>query len=170
MCGILEYLVSLFPTHADGWVAFWTAILSLVTIGLAYMVYWQVGCLREDAKQARTILACERYDLDPLLQKAASKLDKIVRTKKFVREAKKYKSEITLVLNYLEQLAIGCNCNVYHEGLLKTFMREIFRGHIKDLVDSGAAAKTSDERDPREFEVMLALSKKWESSGISSPV
>jgi len=153
------------PNHADGWVALWTFTLTLATLLLAWMVYWQVGKLREEGKQARTVAACERYDLDPQLFLAIQKLEAAVRAKRIKKNPVKYRSDMIFVLNYLEQLAMGCNCDVYDEGLLKTFMREPFEGHVESLIDSGAAkkAKIISGDGTNTFQAMLTLHKKWQT-------
>jgi hypothetical protein len=156
-----EYL---FGLSAHGWIAFWTFALTVVTGVLAWVAWYQIGAAREEAEKNRTILACERYDTDSILDRCCQKLAAARDTGDLVASPKSYRVEIFTILNYLESIAIGVEGGFYVKDIVKSYMEPIFRGYVEEYIESGLVKKADilDDAKPEDYyEKVVALCKSW---------
>jgi hypothetical protein len=90
-----EYL---FGLSAHGWIAFWTFALTIVTGVLAWVAWHQIGAARDEAKLNRTLAACDRYDLDPILDAASRRLHAARESGDLAKNPKSYRLELWTIL------------------------------------------------------------------------
>jgi hypothetical protein len=121
---------------------------------------------RDEAAKNRTILACERYDTDPVLDRCCQALARAKDSGDLTLNPQTYRVEIFTVLNYLESIAVGVDGKFYVEHIVKSYMEPIFRGYIKQYIDSGLAKRADTLDDAKEedyYESVVALCKRWKS-------
>jgi hypothetical protein len=162
-CSLIEYLSS---READSWVAIWTFALFLATGALAAIAWVEIRSAKDENRETQTLLACGRYDTDPIIFACHKKL---VETKNYelkndvalLAEAKKIRLEIITILNFLDAIAIGVRQGLYIKHLVKDHLSPIIRRHVSELIDSGVLEKL--ETSPVYFATLIALDKEWQS-------
>jgi hypothetical protein len=123
---------------AEGHVALWTAVLAVATSALVIMGLRQLRSIRDEANRERTLRVCERYDTDPILDRALRRLAIGWRTGDIQRDPEKYRPFVTTVLNYLDTLAIGIAQGLYIEELARDHLAEIVKFHHREYLGRDA--------------------------------
>jgi len=138
-------------------------ILTLLLIGFAAL---QIYFARREAQINRTLTACDKYDLDPLLDEICRRLDIAKNSGDLVANPPKYRLDIYSVLNYLESIAIGVRHGLYCRKTVRAQMEPIIVGYVEEYIDSGlvfkasvTASKPTVSEDT--YEHMIALVKRW---------
>ena len=116
----------------------------------------QIEALREENRRGRTILACERFDLDPVLGPVVKQLTKARRNKSLRKTTIKYEYEINALLNYFEQLAIGAKQGDYSREIMCSYLDLIMQEWREELIDSKVCAKIGSPT-PKYFSEFVAL-------------
>ena len=154
----------LFGISAHGWIAVWTFALTVVTGVLAWVAWYQIGAARQEAAKNRTILACERYDTDPILDRCCQALARAKDSGDLTGNPRAYRVEIFTILNYLESIAIGVEGKFYEAAIVKSYMEPIFRGYIEEYIKSGLAQRADvlDDAKPGDYyQSVIALCNTW---------
>src|SRR6185312_361416 len=112
---------------ADGWTAVGTIALAVLTSALATTAAWQIWSIRDEAKRNRTILACDRYDTDPVLDNTLKTLARARKSGQLAADPAAYKTQIATVLNYLDAIAIGIDQDLYIESLARDHLVTIVK-------------------------------------------
>jgi hypothetical protein len=133
--------------------------LILATGVLAWVAWYQIGAARDEAKLNRTLAACDRYDLDPVLDACSRRLAEVRNSGDLQNNVKAYRLDIFSVLNYLESIAIGIEQGLYDKKLVREYMEPIFVGCIEEYVTSGVLKPIGFE--PVDFSKSVAICKEW---------
>lgn len=131
----------------------------MVTAVLVVVGWWQIMSARRQAKGWQTLAACEKYDLDPILDQCLRKLSKARRTGRLWKKPDKYSVEVTTVLNYLDGLAIGIEQNLYVESLVWDHLEPILRDHTREYLGPVQAYKLGI--DIEGYKRLTKLAEKW---------
>jgi hypothetical protein len=130
----------------------------VMTFAVAVALY-QIRVTKKEAAKWRTIEACERYDVDPILDSALRNLHSSRLDGTLDASLEKLKPDLTTVLNYLDGIAIGIAQGVLIEDIVKDQMEPIFRSHFEkyftDRMMEGAGL------DKGHFGHLVALMSKW---------
>src|SRR5207247_515888 len=93
-----SWLLSLKP---EEWTAIGTIILALLTILIVVVGWIQLRSIRKEAETARTLVMCDRYNYDPVLDMSARTLSVALATGgDFRTNPGKYKCDVVTILNY----------------------------------------------------------------------
>ena len=147
----------------------WTAIsalansvLAFLTLGLLVFAIYQVVTIKRDAKITRTLAACERYDIDPVLDQITRRISVAYNEGSLQKEPVKYAVDLNSIFNYFESLAIGVHRGHYDADIVRDQFETIMTGHI-DMMDgiSKWTVATVATRDIDHFDKMMALYAKW---------
>jgi hypothetical protein len=156
----------------------WTAIGAIgnvlysgLTLFLVIFAYVQITSARKEARINRTLAVCEKYDLDPLL-------DKFCRTIAAARDngdlelnPRAYRLDMCSIMNYLESMAIGVERGLYDKDVIREYMEPILRGYVAEFITSGLLEKSRpivpvhDDIPYTEqyFSGTIKLDKDWEA-------
>jgi hypothetical protein len=126
---------------------------------LAWVAWYQIGAARDEAKLNRTLAACDRYDLDPVLDARSRRLAEVRDAGDLQGKVKAYRLDIFSILNYLESIAIGIEQGLYDENLVREYMEPIFVGCVEEYISSGVLQAL--DYAPTDFAKSAALCKKW---------
>ena len=138
---------------ADVWTATGTIGLFAATIVLVIVGYIQVRQILYDSKINRSLVACERYTFDPLL-------DSCLRKMSLSGPGTASRSDAVTVLNYLDQLATGVYQAIYDEEFVLLHMHFILTWHVEsNLLDEDYRASHKLELD--QFPRLLWLYDRW---------
>ena len=149
--------------------AAWTAIsavaavaYTVLTLFLVVFAAVQIRSARKDAKINRTLTACDRYDTDLLLDRAARRL--LMAPDSLGDNPGKYRFDLESLLNYFETIAIGVRSGFYDEVIVRDQLERIFLKKVEQYLLSGIAddAKVADEKPAKEeYEETINLYRKW---------
>ena len=139
----------------------WTAIGAVSAAGALITATYQIREIRREAKRSRTLIACERYDIDPVLTACLRAVKKAKDAKALKRRAKSLSFEIHTIINYLDQLAIGSETDAYSEVIVRDYMFYIATSTYKDLIKSGIAKDLGWE--PKHYQALTRMCKHWEN-------
>lgn len=131
----------------------------LFSAGALGVAAYQIREIRRETKKGRTLAACERYDLDPILVAAVRKLYHARISGKLNRNPRPYNPEVHTVINYLDQLAIGSKRDAYSESVLYDYMYYVFDGHFEHLIEGRIASRLGWE--PVHYEAFADLCREW---------
>jgi len=154
-----ETAVTFWGLRAEGWTAVGTVGLAIITALLAIIAWDQSVAIRNEARRNRTLLAVDRYDFDPILDKAQRKLANARDRNLFDEDPKRYRIDITTLLNYLESIAIGIETGIYDEGLAKTHLRSVLIYHYEEYL--GDSAKPIEKVEKKNYVPLTRLYRKW---------
>jgi len=133
----------------------------------------QMQSASEDARINRTLIACDRYDTDLLLDRAARRL--LTAPESLGDDPSKYRFDLESLLNYFETIAIGVRSKLYDENIVRDQLERIFLKKVKQYLlernadKKGVAHKVSiadlvdvaDGLAEEEYVETMALYKKW---------
>jgi hypothetical protein len=146
-----------------GITALFTAFAALCTAALTVVAYRQLTLFRDENTKARTLAAIERYDFDPILNKAIRNVRNVMARNSARKSIEANRHDLISVMNYFEGLGIGVQEGVYDEKLIFFMLENPFHEFTEDLVDSGIAKKLG--APPDRFSAMSYLSKQWLANG-----
>jgi hypothetical protein len=150
----------------------WTAIsaiansvLAVLTLGLLVFAMYQVASVKRDAKINRTLAACERYDIDPVLDGITRRLSVAGRDGSLQNEPKKYSIDLNSLFNYFESLAIGVARGHYDAEIVRDQFETVMSGHIEGVngIENWSEG-TAGTKDIDHFDKMMALYANWKAT------
>jgi hypothetical protein len=141
--------------------AFATIGLALATIALAVIAGYQISSIREESRKERTLEACNRYDLNPVIRGATRRLRKAINSGAYKANRGDHKVDVIELFNYLEALAIGIEQGLYIDDLARDHMEDIIKGHMDEILTSEEMEKLGLGRD--DFRCLFKLRKRWDS-------
>lgn len=154
---------------AEGWIAVATLLLVVVTTFVGGVGLYQISEARAEAARGRTIAACDRYDVDPVLDRCCLALAKGRKDGSLEEHPEDYRIEMFTVLNYLEGIAIGVEQGLYVDVIAKSYMEPIFKGYVDLYVVSGLSKRADPKKDEvGSYVQLLKICNKW-GSGYEVP-
>lgn len=151
--------VKLFGLDAHWWIAIGTFALTAATLLLVLVARHQINSLREENRKAATLTACANYDLNPALYESVKCLWAARRSGDLDRDPEKYLTQLAVVLNYLDGIAIGIDQGLYIEGLAYDHVQAIVSCHVKGYIESGLTRKAGIPSE--DYWRLVALHTKW---------
>lgn len=153
----------------------WTGIAAIAqsiaagaaAIALGFAAY-QIRAIRKENEKGRTLAACERYDLDPILAPSVREVRVAKKSGELEKDPKKYAEDVHTVINYLDQLAIGCQSDAYNEVILFDYMKHIVEWHYANLIESKLAEGLGWH--PYHYEAFARLAIEWRRKRNAPPV
>jgi hypothetical protein len=144
---------------AEGWTAVGTMLLGAATLSLVAVGYFQLRSVRAESRKSRTIEVCNRYDIEPVLDKSLRAVAVAKDSGDLAKNPQKYRLDVDNILNFLESIAIGVEQGLYDKDLVKDYMQPIMRRHVAELIESGIAKAIS--AGPNDFKALEKLDKDW---------
>jgi hypothetical protein len=148
----------------------WTAIMAIATallVAATFFVggvaWYQISAAREESAKNRTIMACEKYDTDPILDRCCQVLKECKDNGTVETNPQACRLEMFSVLNYLEGIAIGVEDGFYVNEIARAYMHPIFKTYIKEYIDSGLADRADPSLVQDSYDRLVAVSKKWDT-------
>jgi hypothetical protein len=141
-----------------GAIAGW--VYCLLTAGLLIFANHQIRSARQEAKINRTLLACEKYDIDPVLDGVTRRLADGIGDGSLAKNPKKYTVDVTSILNYFESLSTGVVKGFYDEQIVADQLKPIMLEYVDALILSGVTGWTDPEND---FVHLMRLYGKWKT-------
>jgi hypothetical protein len=165
--------------HIAELIAVWITAVATVLIALAALkqlplIAHQVSSLTEQIRQSRdaelnaerrlreweTLKACDRYDVDPILDAAMLRIYNGSQKGVNYRSPEVEKRDVICVLNYLDSLATGVHQNLYIEEIIKDHMSLVIRKHVRDLLEAGIVEKEG-------YHNLLRLYERWSEQDVN---
>lgn len=149
----------------------WTAIAALssivycvLTAALLVFAVYQVLSTRKDAKTTRTLAACERYDIDPVLDQITRRLSIAYNDGSLHANATQHAVDLNSLFNYFESLAIGVASGHYDADIVRDQFETIINSHIESVkgIESWSSGAPG-LNDIDHFDQMIALNDKWKN-------
>jgi hypothetical protein len=159
------------------------ATTAVFTLALVVAAFWQLPMIasqvRQLAAQIRltreadenterrqrewaTVAACERYDVDPVLEEVTSRIWDASGGGTNYRDPKVQKRDLVCLLNYMDSLAIGIRQDLYIEGIVKAHMKLVLSKAVREFILSGLV--------PREgYDNLLRLHEQWNPPEDAAP-
>jgi hypothetical protein len=152
----------------EAWTAIGTLSLAVATLALIAVGVWQIRSVRDEAKRSRTLMACERYDLDPVLDRSCRRLVQAKDSGDLEKYPRVFRADIWSILNYLESLAIGIERDLYLEPIVKDYMSDILAGYIEEYITGGLAQRAAEGdivgQVERDYAGIIKLNRKWSAN------
>jgi hypothetical protein len=129
----------------------WDILQAAGAIATAVVAWWQIGSLKEQQQGWKTLEACERYESDPVIHKILICLRDARDDKTLAENPRKFRAEISLLLNYLDGLAIGQFQGFYNKNIIRDHMESIIRDHVAEFLEPKFCQKdgTGCQRVPK---------------------
>ena len=149
----------------------WTAIgalanvaYCLLTAGLLVFAIYQVLSTRRDAKINRTLAACDRYDIDPIIDGVARRISAAWDDGDLKSNPAKYKTDLYSIFNYFESIAIGVARGQYDADIVRDQLEHIMTAYVDDLIlsDIGCWPLPIGGDNP-DFDHVMKLYHKWKT-------
>jgi hypothetical protein len=141
------------------WTDFWAATTAVATT-LLFLVGWlQIRAARNQTKGWQTMAICERYESDPVLHECLLGIAAGRRSGDFLTDSKKYRIEVTTILNYLDGIAIGIEQNLYVEDIARDHLEAIANHYVKEYLTPQFAASVGF--DLADYDRLRAMSARW---------
>ena len=129
---------------------------------------YQVLSTKEDAKITRTLAACERYDIDPVLDQITRRLSIAFNNGTLHANAARYAVDINSLFNYFESIAIGVARGHYDADIVRDQFETIMNSHIECMNGIGNwSSGPPGLNDIDHFNKMMALNEKWKNDRVS---
>jgi hypothetical protein len=150
----------------------WTAIgaisnaaYCILTAGLLAFAVYQVLSTKEDAKITRTLAACERYDIDPVLDQITRRISIAYNNGSLHTNPERYAVDLNSLFNYFESLAIGVARGHYDADIVRDQFETIMDSHIESMNGIGNwSSGPAGLKDIDDFDKMMALNEKWKNT------
>jgi hypothetical protein len=148
----------------------WTAVGAIanviyvvLTAGILWFAGSQIISARNEARINRTLEACNRYDMDPILDAVTRRLAAANDDGTLKADPKKYRIDLYALFNYFESIAIGVNRGLYDESIVQEHLDTIINGYVDGYILSGVAGwKIPNREGPEEyFYNLMTLYRKW---------
>jgi len=153
------------PTSSDWNIigALGSIIQAIATVVLLIVAWLQLKSIKDENKLSRTLDVCDRYDLDPILDRSLRDLRSaedtgLLRTKEADRMH--LHASVTTVLNYLDSIAVGIHQGLYIEALVKDHLKVIVIKHVNDyLTDKDVAKSVNIKVD--NYRQVIDMAARW---------
>jgi hypothetical protein len=157
-------------TVAQGAVAFLAAIVATIA---AFLVYFQIkgahddnvrqlNTQREENRKWKTLEICAQYEFNEMVSVAAGKVQAALYGNKLTDgKCAEICRDATVVLNYLDGIAIGVSQGLYIEDLAKDHLRQIVKFHVEKLLHDNC---TRLRLDPNDYQFVIDMNKKWQQN------
>jgi hypothetical protein len=120
-------------------------------VALVIVAYTQLVSIDANQKKWGTLQACDRYDTDPLIQRAVAALDRGGNNDR----ARLY---ATRLLNYFDAIAIGLEQGFYDDKIAYAHIGRIVFRRFDQLTGAGWISKQDAQTD---FEALSKLMNRW---------
>lgn len=162
------------PKQADMFLGFdntaWTAFGAIagwvycgLTAGLLAFAIYQVRAVKEEAKITRTLAACDRYDTDPILDRATNRIANALDDEILAKAPEYFSLDIEILFNYFESIAIGVSRDLYDKDIVSEQLKSIIVEHVEDLIESGICSRISGWENVREeYDHTMKLYDEWQ--------
>jgi hypothetical protein len=144
------------------WGIFWAAVQGVALAAAAGIAGFQIRAIRHDQKGWETLKACEKYDGDPVLHVVLKRLGRARDSGELNENPRKFRIDATILLNYLDGLAIGEAQRLYDGKIVQDHMEPIIREHVKEFLNTSVAPRM--ELDIDGFPDLDRLVKKWDDA------
>lgn len=131
------------------------------TFAIAGVAWWQIGSLKRQQRGWNTLEACERYERDPVLNAVLMKLRDARDGGDLGAHPRNYRAETTVLLNYLDGIAIGVAQRFYNKRIVRDHLEQIMRDHVAEFLEPGFAARM--ELDTTGFARLRGLLREWDA-------
>jgi hypothetical protein len=126
----------------------------------AAIAWFQIGALRRDQRGWETLKACERYENDPVLHSVLKKLGAVRDSGELAANPRLFRIEATILLNYLDGIAIGEEQGFYNGTIVQDHLEPIVRDHAKEFLDPVMSAHM--KLDAEGFPTLCRLIRRWD--------
>lgn len=144
---------------SEDWTALGTVALALLTGGLVVGGIYQVVAIRSENKKSATLTACSAYETNPIIFESLKLLWQARCDGSLQTDPKPYRTQMTMLLNYLDGIAIGIEQGLYIEDLAWDHMDAIVKNHVRNYIDSGIIERADMEK--ANYRRLLALRDRW---------
>lgn len=113
-----------------------TWVIAIFTGLLFWAALYQLSQLREGQRAWATLDACNKYDLDPVLSNRIEWLKRWITDNKAdpaIKANDEFERRVTVLLNFLEGIAIGYERNDYNRDIVKTYLGSVIALWVHDL-------------------------------------
>jgi hypothetical protein len=148
---------------ATEWAAFGAIATAAITFFLVAVGAYQISAIRDQNRRWRTLAACERYYLDPLLDKASRALKEARESGELERNPKPLSIDVITVLNYLDGIAIGIYQGLYIEELARDHLQPMVEENVAEFLRGDTPGKLG--LNLRDFRHLVALEGRWTQIG-----
>ena len=125
----------------------WVAIQGVALILATCIAWYQLWRLRRDQRGWETLKACERYDMDQVLDRALCHLRKGRNEKKFSTAPREYSLEVAAVSNYFEGMVLGARQGFYDERIVRDHLEDIIRDHAVEFLGEPMSTQMGFHKD-----------------------
>jgi hypothetical protein len=133
-----------------------SALAAAILVGVAVA---QITSTREENRRTRTLLACDRYDTDPILDACLRRLSAARENGTPMSNTSQNRLDITSVLNYLDGIAVGISQGLYIEAIVRDHLGPIMDVHYNQYLTAGTPQLFG--LDVQHFQHLNALCHKW---------
>ena len=112
-----------------------SVLTGVATVAVALVAWRQIGELKSQQKGWETLKACERYELDPVLNQSLRRLARARRNGDLKAGPGNYEYEFTTIMNYFEGLATGINLGFYDERIIRQHLEPAMRFHWGEVTN-----------------------------------
>ena len=153
------------------WTAIWTGITAAATVitaaataALVGIGTWQIFEIRRENRKERTLAVCSRYEADVVVERCVREL-RHVEGADFKKDPLKFKHEVIIVLNYLDQIAIGIDQKVYDEDMIRDHMEPIFAHYRKMYLNNELMSALGKDVD--DYKSLYRMTDRWNSRSFA---
>jgi hypothetical protein len=152
------------------WTAIWTGTAA-ATVVLVCTGTWQIFAIifaiRKENKKQRTLAVCARYEANAVCARYEANIvvGRCVRELRqaedadFKKDPRKFKHEVIIVLNYLDQVATGIDQKVYDGDMIRDHMAPIF-AHYRKMYLSNELMSTLG-KDIDDYKCLCRMTDQW---------
>jgi hypothetical protein len=143
-----------------------SGIYDVLTFLLILFAAMQIFYARREAQINRTLTACDKYDLDPVLDAVCRRLATARDNGELEANPQSHRVDIYSVLNYLEGIAIGVKAKLYCGKTVRAQLESILISYVQeyietDLVYRAGVLGVGKPITGADYEHMRALVKHW---------
>jgi hypothetical protein len=142
------------------WTVFWGGVQGVALCATACVAWYQLGALRSDQKGWETLRACEKYETDPVLDRALCSIRDARIIGDLIANPKAHSLEVATVLNYFESLATGVGQGFYVESIIRDHLESVIRDHVAEFLSPPMIAAMNFQGL---YDKLLELLKSWTS-------
>jgi len=144
----------------DFWAAVGAVAAAAGAFATAAVAWFQIGALKRQQRGWETLRACDKYDTDSVINQALVKLRDVRDADELAKNPRPYRLEITIVMNYLEGMAIGIEQGMYDPRIVRDHLEPIIRDHVKEFLDRDMVKRLEMESD--DFSRLKRLIESWD--------
>lgn len=153
---MIEYVWNLFgnvtPEKLNAIASFGTMILTLF---LGVFAVAQIVAAKIQNRQWRTLEICNEYERNQVIEGAARNIFEAKRSQSW--NDPRLSRDATIILNYLDSVAIGVNQGLYIENLAKDHLQYIVKEHVNVFLVQGNNLGLSRSH----YEKLCEMHEKW---------